>query len=65
MLADPDAGVPLSFPVPFPLSTNVTPLGNAPNSLRLGAGKPVVITVNDEAVPSVKVVLLALVMAGV
>src|SRR6266850_42883 len=64
MLADPDAGVPLSFPVPFPLSTNVTPLGNAPVSLRVGLGVPVAVTVNVPAVPTVNVVLLALVITG-
>lgn len=61
----PDAGVPLSVAVPFPLSTNVTPLGKvAPPSLRVGRGKPEVITVNDEDVPTVNVALLGLMMAG-
>ena len=57
----PAAGVPLSKPVE---GLNVTPLANAAVSLRLGAGKPVAVTVNDPDVPTVKVVLLALVMAG-
>jgi hypothetical protein len=64
VLPVPAAGVPLSFPVPLPLSVKVTPLGSAPDSLRLGAGKPVVVTVNVPAVPTVNVTLLPLVMAG-
>ena len=42
----------------------MTPLGNVPLSLMLGAGVPVVVTVNELAVPAVNVVLLLLVMAG-
>ena len=57
----PTAGVPLSTPV---LALNVTPLGSAPTSLSVGAGVPVAVTVNVPAVPTVKVVLLVLVMAG-
>jgi len=64
MAAVPDAGVPLNVPVPLPLSTKVTPLGSAPVSVRADTGKPVVITVNEEDVPTVNVVLLALVMTG-
>jgi len=64
MAAVPDAGVPLSVPVPFPLSVKVTPVGSAPVSVRDGAGKPVVMTVNDPEVPTVNVVALGLVMAG-
>jgi len=60
----PDAGVPLRVPVPLPLSTNVTPLGIAPDSVRLGVGTPVACTVNDPAVPTVKLVLAALVKTG-
>jgi len=61
----PGAGVPLSVPVPFPLSTKVTPPGKvAPPSLRAGSGKPVVITVNDPAEPTVNVTLFALVIIG-
>jgi len=41
----PDAGVPPSVAVPFPLSTKVTPLGNAPVSVNDGVGDPVVVTV--------------------
>ena len=43
---------------------NVTPLGSVPLSLSVGVGKPVVVTVKLPAAPTVKVVLLALVMAG-
>jgi hypothetical protein len=60
----PDAGVPLSVAVPFPLFANVTPLGNAPASVRDGVGAPVVVTVKLPAVPTVNDVLLALVIAG-
>jgi len=61
----PAAGVPLSVPVPFPLSLNVKPPGKAtPPLVRPGAGEPVVVTANVPAVPTVKVVLLALVIAG-
>jgi hypothetical protein len=52
-------GVPLRVP-----ALNVTPSGSAPDSLMLGAGVPVAVTVNEPAVPSTKVVLFALVMAG-
>ena len=43
---------------------NVTPLGSVPPSLKLGAGNPVTVTVNVPAVPTVNVVLFALVIAG-
>ncbi len=61
----PAAGVPLSVPVPSPLSTNVTPLGSAaPPCARLGNGKPLVVTVKVLTAPIVNVVELALVIAG-
>jgi hypothetical protein len=56
----PNAGVPLSTPAEL----KVTPLGSVPSSLKLGAGKPVAVTVNDPAVVTVSAVLLALVIAG-
>jgi len=56
----PVAGVPLNTPV---ATLKVTPLGKVPDSLRLGAGKPVAVTVNEPAAPTVKVALLALVIA--
>lgn len=52
-------GVPLRAP-----ALNVTPLGSVPDSAILGVGDPVAVTVNEPATPSVKAVLLALVMAG-
>jgi hypothetical protein len=60
----PVAGVPEIVAVPLPLSLKVTGLGNDPESLRVGVGKPVVVTVKVPAVPTVKVVLLALVIAS-
>jgi hypothetical protein len=42
----------------------VTPDGRVPDSESVGAGFPVAVTVKEPAVPTVKVVLLALVMAG-
>src|SRR5208283_349084 len=58
------AGVPAMVAVPFLLSTKVTPVGSAPVSVKEGAGKPVVVTENVPAVPTVNFVLLALVMAA-
>jgi hypothetical protein len=48
----------------LPLLVNDTPLGKAPLSLRLAVGWPLAVIVNVPAVPTVNVVLLALVMAG-
>ena len=42
----------------------MTPAGRAPDSDRAGAGEPLAVTVNEPAVPTVKEMLLALVMAG-
>jgi hypothetical protein len=50
--------------VPFPLSTNVTPLGSVPVSVSDGTGVPLVVTVKLLAVPTVNVVLFELVIAG-
>jgi hypothetical protein len=58
------AGVPLNVPVPFPLSTNVTPLGNAPDSLMEGRGRPNEVTLKVPAVPIVSVVPPTLVIVG-
>src|SRR5260370_1409120 len=61
----PLAGVPLSVPVPFPLSTKAIPPGSdSPTALKLGVGVPVAVTVNEPALPTTKVALFALVMAG-
>jgi mRNA-degrading endonuclease toxin of MazEF toxin-antitoxin module len=46
------------------LSANETPLGSVAVSANVGKGKPVVVTVNDPATPTVKLVLLALVNTG-
>ena len=43
---------------------NVTPVGSVPVCDTVGVGKPVVVTVNVPGVPTVKVVLAALVIAG-
>jgi hypothetical protein len=43
---------------------NVTPVGSAPDSVRVGAGLPVAVTVNVPGDPIVKVALEALVIAG-
>jgi len=42
----------------------VTPVGRVPASVIVGVGEPVAVTVNVPAVPTTKVVLFALVMAG-
>ena len=60
----PDAGVPLSIALPFPLSVNIRPVGSVPDSLKDGVGVPVVVTVKLPAAPTVKIVLLALVIVG-
>src|SRR5205814_8089133 len=64
VLPTPAVGIPASFPLPFPLSMKVTPLGRAPVSVKDGAGKPVVSTANNPEVPNVKAVLLRLVKVG-
>ena len=64
MPADPDAGVPARVAVPSPLSVKVTPVGSAPDSVSFATGLPVLVTVNDPAVPTVNVAELPLVMAG-
>jgi hypothetical protein len=58
--AVPAAGVPLKTPAEL----KVTPEGNAPVSLNVGAGKPPAVTVNVPADPTVNVVLFALVIVG-
>jgi len=57
----PAAAVPLNTPVD---ALNATPVGNAPDSLRVAAGNPLAVTVMLPAVPTVNVALLALVIAG-
>ena len=53
------AGVPLSTP-----AENVTPAGSVPVSLRVGAGNPDAVTVNEPRLPTLNVVAAALVTAG-
>lgn len=55
------AGVPASMPV---AGVKVTPVGRVPDSVRVGAGKPETVTEKVPAVPTVKVVAMALVKAG-
>ena len=43
---------------------NVAPVGSAPDSDTVGAGNPVAVTVKLPGVPTVKVVVVALVIAG-
>ena len=63
--AVPAAGVPLSVPVPSPLSTNVTPVGSAaPVRVIAATGDAVVDTVNVPATSTVKLVVLALANVG-
>ena len=58
----PDAvGAPLRSPVD---ELNVTPLGSAPDSESVGAGKPVAVTGSEPIVPATNVALLGLVIAG-
>ena len=57
----PTAGVPLNTPVD---ALKVTPVGNAPDSLSVGTGEPLAVTVKLPALPTVNVTLLALVIAG-
>ena len=57
---EPTAGVPASVAVPSPLSVKVTPPGRGELPIDSdGVGTPVVVTVKDPAVPSVKVVVVA------
>jgi hypothetical protein len=63
----PGAGVPVRVAVPLPLSLKVTPAGSVPDSDRVGAGNPVVVTWKDPgggAVPTVNVVWSELVIDG-
>ena len=60
----PAAGVPLSMPVPAVVHERHAGRQRAPVRVIVGAGKPVVVTVNVPAMPTVNVVVLALVIAG-
>jgi len=54
----------VAVPLSTPADVKVTPLGSVPVSLKVGAGKPVAVTVNDPAVFATNVVLAALVIVG-
>jgi hypothetical protein len=56
--------VPWMVAVPFAPAVNVTPLGRAPDSVRVAVGRPVVVSVNIPGLPLVNVVFGALVKAG-
>ena len=56
--------VPPKVAVPLPLSTKLTPAGNAPDSDNAGVGVPVAITMNDAGCPTVNVVEVAELNAG-
>jgi hypothetical protein len=56
--------VTVAVPLRMPAELNVTPFGNAPVSVKVGAGKPVAVTVNEPAVFTTNAVLFTLVMAG-
>lgn len=64
VVTDAPAGVPLIVAVPSPLSTKVIGLGSEPVNDSPGVGLPVVVTVKLPFTPTVKVVLLALVITG-
>ena len=51
-------------PARTPAALKLTPAGRDPDSENVGAGFPVAVTVNELNEPTVKVVLLALVMVG-
>jgi hypothetical protein len=61
----PAAGVPAKVAVPFELAVKLSPVGSAPDSVRLAVGLPVAVTVKVRAWPTVKVTVAAEVMAGV
>ena len=56
--------MPARVAVPSPLSLKVTPSGSAPVSDRAAVGSPVVVTVKEPALPSVKVALSLEVICG-
>lgn len=50
--------------VPMPLSMKVTPTGSEPDSVKVGVGAPVAVTVNDPEVPSLNEAVVADVIVG-
>ena len=59
-----DDGVPLSLAVPPVPAVNVTPVGNVPDRVIVGAGKPDAVTVKENACPAPAVAEAALVNCG-
>jgi len=59
-----EVAVPLSVPVPFPLSVKPTPAGNVPDSVTAGVGTPTAVTVKEPGAFKGKLLLLALVIVG-
>jgi hypothetical protein len=57
----PDA---VGFPLSRPAEVSVTPGGKVPVSLKVGAGDPAAVTLNDPGVFKMKAVLAALVKDG-
>ena len=60
----PVVGVPEMVAVPLPLFMKVTPVGRAPDSVRVATGYAVVVTVSLKAAPTMEVAESALVMEG-
>ena len=52
------------MPERSPAVVSETPPGNDPLKVKVGAGEPDAVTLNDPAVPTIKVVLVPLVNAG-
>lgn len=48
----------------MPLGAKVTPAGNPAETVKVGAGTPVAVTIKDPGVPAVKVVDAELVICG-
>ena len=59
-----ELGVPLIVAVPLPLSTNVTPAGNAPVSVRVERGLDEATTVNESAWPTMNRAVEAVMIEG-
>src|SRR4029077_5012029 len=57
-------GTPLIVAVPLPLLAKITPAGNAPDMVRVGAGLPDATTVKDPSAQRIKPVLLAVGIVG-
>jgi hypothetical protein len=60
----PMVAVPLSVPVPFPLSVKMTPGGNVLVCAMDGVGTPVTVTLKEPAAPAGKDTLAGLLIVG-